>query len=150
MTSTQILTGSGESSLRIYSTTEADFPIAQVLKDAHRLGCHHIATDGTGTKATSVGFGGEVKLWKFEEGIWKDDGEIETSRKAGEVWAPCLSLDGRYLAGTTHDGRVNVWDLSNGRQKIREYEIKGSFGMCIDLVSTSLTKVYAQDIDIPP
>ena len=95
----------------------------------------------------SVGFGGEVRVWTFDEGIWKDDGEVEikgngkeavtSKEKAGEVWAVALSLDGQYLAGTTYDGRVNVWDLStgNGRQKIREFETKGSFGMCIDLVS---------------
>lgn len=148
VTTTQILSGSGESSLKVYSTTEDDFPIAQVLKDAHKLGCHHIVTDQAGARAVSVGFGGEVKVWKYEDGIWKDDGDIDAPRKAGEVWAACLSLDGRYLAGTTHDGRVNVWDLSNGRQKIREYETKGSFGMCIDLVSASLSRIYVRNLDV--
>jgi len=119
----------------------------QVLKDAHKLGCHHIAIDAKGIRAVSVGFGGDVRLWLFDEGIWKDDGELDikgdarettaSKRRAGEVWAVALSLDGRHLAGTTHDGRVNVWDLGsgNGRQKIAEFETKGSFGMCIDLVS---------------
>ena len=37
------------------------------------------------------------------------------------------------MASTTYDGRINVWDLVNGRNKIREFETKGSFGMCIDL-----------------
>lgn len=37
------------------------------------------------------------------------------------------------MASTTYDGRINVWDLVNGRKKIREFETKGSFGMCIDL-----------------
>lgn len=45
-----------------------------------------------------------------------------------------MSEDGRFLASTTYDGRVNVWDLSADRQKIQEYETKGSFGMCIDMV----------------
>jgi WD40 repeat protein len=53
--------------------------------------------------------------------------------KAGEVWAIALSEDGQYLASTTYDGRINVWDLVNDRKKIREFETKGSFGMCIDL-----------------
>jgi len=37
------------------------------------------------------------------------------------------------LASTTYDGRINVWDLVADRRKIREYETKGSFGMCIDM-----------------
>lgn len=58
--------------------------------------------------------------------------------KAGEAWAIALSSEGQYLAGTTHDGRVNVWDLANNREKLREYETKGSFGMCVDLVALPL------------
>ncbi|KAL2430438.1 Meiotic recombination protein rec14 [Exophiala dermatitidis] len=133
----QILSGSGESSIKVYSTTDDNFPIVQVLKDAHKLGCHHIVTDQTGTKAASAGFEGKVKLWRYEEGIWKEDGEIVSGdgapKKAGEIWAVALSQDGQYLAGTTHDGRVHVWDLANGKQKIREFETKGSFGMCVDV-----------------
>lgn len=44
-----------------------------------------------------------------------------------------LSEDGQFLASTTYDGRINVWDLKAGRKKIREYETKGSFGLCIDI-----------------
>ena len=56
------------------------------------------------------------------------------SNKPGEIWAIALSEDGQYLAATSSDGRINVWDnLANGA-KIREFETKGSFGMSIDLV----------------
>ena len=53
--------------------------------------------------------------------------------KAGEVWAIAISADGQYLASTTYDGRINIWDLSHGRKKINEFHTKGSFGVCIDL-----------------
>ncbi|MCJ1369440.1 superkiller [Loxospora ochrophaea] len=54
---------------------------------------------------------------------------------AGEVWAIALSEDGRYLASTTYNGRINVWDTiaGDGGKKIREYETKKSFGLAIDL-----------------
>lgn len=60
--------------------------------------------------------------------------------KGSETWAIALSEDGRYLAGTTYDGRINVWSteaLGSGEkaQKIREFETKGSFGMSIALSS---------------
>ncbi len=56
--------------------------------------------------------------------------------QAGEIWAIALSADGQFLASTTYNGRINVWDTLANRQKIREYETKGSFGMSIDLVHT--------------
>ena len=56
--------------------------------------------------------------------------------KAGEVWALALSEDGQYLASTTYDGRINVWDTASRGEKIRQYDTKGSFGMCIDLVGS--------------
>ena len=54
--------------------------------------------------------------------------------KAGEIWAIVLSEDGQYLAATSFDGRINVWDDLADGAKIREFETKGSFGMSIDLV----------------
>ena len=53
--------------------------------------------------------------------------------KEPDTWAICLSEDGRYLAGTTNNGHIKVWDLSNGEQ-FRDYETKGAFGTCIDMV----------------
>ena len=62
--------------------------------------------------------------------------EYADGNKAGELWAIALSEDGEYLASTAYDGRINVWDLGARRTKIKEFETKGSFGMCIDLVGT--------------
>lgn len=45
-----------------------------------------------------------------------------------------MSNDGQYLAATSFDGRINVWDELADGAKIREIETKGSFGMSIDLV----------------
>jgi len=58
-------------------------------------------------------------------------GRIVDDNKAGEIWAIALSEDGQFMASTTYDGRINVWDIVTG--KIREYETKGSFGLCIDM-----------------
>ena len=58
----------------------------------------------------------------------------DAQTQAGEMWAIALSENGQYLAATSYDGKINVWDCLGERKKIREYETKGSFGLCIDLV----------------
>lgn len=58
------------------------------------------------------------------------------------MWAIALSADGQYLASTSIDGRINVWDNLANRTKIREFETKNNFGMSIDLVSAQSTGHY--------
>lgn len=141
VTPTSILSASGSSTIQIHSTSSSSFPHLQPLGPAHKLGAHHICTSSDGQRAVSVGFGGEVKVWSHKgqgsDEEWVADGEIKDNVKTGEVWAPVLSHEGRFLAATTHDGRVNVWDLGGEdgkRNKIRTLETKGSFGLCCDMV----------------
>ncbi|KAL3427659.1 meiotic recombination protein ski8 [Phlyctema vagabunda] len=134
VTPTQLASASGSSTIKIYSTTSIEIPLAQELKGAHQVGCHHIVISRNGRKAVSVGFGGDVKIWAISEsGEWSADGELVDRSQAGEIWAVALSEDGQFLAATSYDGRINVWDLVDGGKKIREYETKGSFGLCIDM-----------------
>lgn len=82
-----------------------------------------------------------MKLWDLNQdtGEWSSSGEIAgPSVKPGEVWALALSEDGSYLASTTNDGRINVWQIKGeSTTKIQEYETgsagSGSFGMSVDL-----------------
>ncbi|OAQ80240.1 meiotic recombination protein Ski8/Rec14 [Purpureocillium lilacinum] len=136
-----VLSASGSSTLHVHDTTDPAFPLRQSLSDAHKLGCHHVCTSRNGKVAASAGFGGEVKLWSLDQdtGDWRSDGELAgSSAKPGEVWALALSEDGGYLATTTNDGRINVWDVRDEKKsKIQEYETgsagSGSFGMSVDL-----------------
>ncbi|PSN64025.1 WD40 repeat-like protein [Corynespora cassiicola Philippines] len=134
-TPTQLLSASGSSSIRVHSTTEADFPLVQTIEGAHPLGIHHLVAAKEAKRAASAGFEGKVKIWKQgEDGMWEADGEIVDENKPGDVWAIALSADGNYLASSSINGKVNVWGLSEeGMPKIREYETKGSFGLCVDL-----------------
>lgn len=75
-TPTQLISGSGSSSVKIYSTTEAEFPLRQVLENVHRLGCHHVAVSGNGVRLASVGFEGDTRIWDFVDGSWIDGGSI--------------------------------------------------------------------------
>jgi hypothetical protein len=94
VTKTQIFSASGSSSIKIYSTTDAEYPIAQML-DAHKLGCHHVSTSENGIRAATAGFGGEVKIWtlqgKGQDSIWVEEGKI-----VGEIDV-CIGLAGVLL-----------------------------------------------------
>lgn len=61
---------------------------------------------------------------------------VTDQNKPGEVWAIAMSADGQYLASSSINGKINVWSLNKeeGMPRIREYETKGSFGLCVDLV----------------
>ncbi|CAN9362312.1 unnamed protein product [Alternaria alternata] len=148
-TSTQLLSASGSSSINVYDTTQAEFPVIQTLDKAHPLGIHHLVTarEEKARRAASAGFEGKVKIWsQDEDGVWSEDGEIvggepewadlvADQNKPGEIWAIALSADGQYLASTSINGKINVWSLNKeeGMPRIREYETKGSFGLCVDL-----------------
>ncbi|KAF2690757.1 WD40 repeat-like protein [Lentithecium fluviatile CBS 122367] len=134
-TSTSLLSASGSSSIQIHSTTSPDFPHTQTLEGVHPLGIHHLVTARDAKRAASAGFEGKVKVWsEGEDGMWKLDGEISDQVKAGDIWAIALSADGSYLASSSINGKIHVWSLNEaGMPKIREYETKGSFGLCVGL-----------------
>jgi superkiller protein 8 len=73
VTSGQILSVSGASSLKVHSTADPDFPLVQALDGAHKVGCHHVVTSRNGSRAASVGFGGETRVWSYADGTWTED-----------------------------------------------------------------------------
>lgn len=110
----------------------------QTLDKAHPLGIHHLVTakESTARRAASAGFEGKVKIWsQGEDGLWVEDGEIVDQNKPGDIWAIALSADGQYLASSSINGKINVWSLDKAKNfpRIREYETKGSFGLCVAL-----------------
>lgn len=73
VTDKQILSGGGSPAIKVHSTTDPEFPLVQSIDDAHEIGCHHIVTDGTGTRAVSAGFDGKIKIWSCQDGYWAVD-----------------------------------------------------------------------------
>nr|POE94362.1 meiotic recombination protein rec14 [Quercus suber] len=154
VTPSQLLSAAGSSSIKVYSTKgqiihadsaedEHPYPLVQTLDKVHPLGCHHICTSLDGKVAASIGFGGELKLWAHNDETtqWVGSGELVVQdKKVGERWALALNEDGRFLACTTHDGRINVYDTTTLTPEgiaaqIAHYETKGSFGMSVDISS---------------
>lgn len=102
---------------------------------------HHLAASTNGKVAVSAGFGGEVKVWGLDpkSDKWVEKGKVKESDKAGELWAVAISADGKLLAASSYDGKIRLWDLSepgeDGWKQTKEFETKGSFGMCLGMVS---------------
>ena len=118
-----------------------------------------MCTSLDGKVAASGGFGGEVRVWECDDsGEWnkKGDvvGELHTppslcrgrSRLTEDVaetktshWALALNESGQYLAATTHDGRIDVYDTTTLSQNqsptptFTSYETKGSFALSVDI-----------------
>ncbi len=71
--------------MKVHSTVDPEFPVVQTLDYVHKLGCHHLVTSKDGKRAASVGFGGEVKLWRCRgRGDGNVAGESQESGKRGE------------------------------------------------------------------
>lgn len=76
ITDKQILSTSGASSIKVHSTIDADFPLVQSIEGAHTIGCHHIVTNGDGSRAITAGFDGEIKAWSCQDGHWVADTKL--------------------------------------------------------------------------
>jgi superkiller protein 8 len=155
--------------------------LIQKIEKAHAAGIHHLAAAAEGNTFVSAGFGGEVLIWKQAEGEsggsgeWELAGRIKESlpgaRKAkavagsdggetgvktsgvGELWSLAMTANGRYLAASSYDGKLRVWDMLTGEDReekqgkntikirepevVREYDTRGSFGMCVAIVRFS-------------
>jgi hypothetical protein len=63
-----------------------------------------------------------------------------------------LSSEGNFLAATTQDGRVNVYDTTKinedveAAQTLAQFETKGSFGTCVDIVRCIQNKTLSNTI----
>jgi len=136
-----LFSGSGGSEIKIHCTATPDYPLLQTIEEAHKLGTHHLAAAANGLRVASAGFGGEVKIWKYDSDKeqWVAGGTVhESTKNVGELWAVALTAEGHHLIASAYDGRVCVWDIRNNKdsewEKLVEHETKGSFGMSIAVV----------------
>ncbi|KAI5837506.1 WD repeat-containing protein-like protein 61 [Morchella snyderi] len=130
VTSRYVISASGDSNIKLWDTISPEHTLLHTFVKVHPLGTHHIAVSKDGKIAASSGFDGETLLWDLEQ--LKRIGSIG-GKYPGEVWALSLSTTGSLLASTTYDGRVVLWDALDQGTKLREYETKGSFGMCVEI-----------------
>ena len=66
---------------------------------------------------------------------------MSIDKDAGEFWAVALSQNGQFLASTSFDGRIDIWDAALEWKKIQTFETRGSFGMTVDIVQWTIKSV---------
>lgn len=117
-TASQVFSSSGSSSIKIHSINQPGYPLFQALDNAHRLGCHHIATSGDGHVAASVGFGGEAKIWAVQrDGQWS-----EKSKVVGAIF---------LISKMSQFGRTDRWNLRRWQQSRRDVVDSSLWGRTI-------------------
>ena len=154
------ISAGGDSSIQVWSLREPDHPLVHMFENAHPLGVHHLATNRDGGFAASAGFDGTVNIWDLGSlSLVKQIASLSylraalfvslltrrpmvEGRSSGEVWAVALSPTGSFMAATTYNGRVCVYDVFGTGEKVREYETKGSFGMSVDIVRVLAAVVF--------
>lgn len=62
-----IVAASGASALKVWSISEAEYPLKQKL-EAHSLGCHHVVASKDGKRLASAGFDGQCIIWALSDG----------------------------------------------------------------------------------
>lgn len=70
VTSSQVVTASGDPSIKIWDTRSQEHPLIYTFAKAHPLGAHHVTVDvdNGGSTAASSGFGQEVVIWDLLQG----------------------------------------------------------------------------------
>lgn len=68
VTTNYIVTGSGDSNIKLWSTSASEeYKLVHTFDGAHALGSHHVAASSNGIVAASAGFGGEICVWDLDQ-----------------------------------------------------------------------------------
>ncbi|KAJ8103001.1 WD40-repeat-containing domain protein [Lipomyces tetrasporus] len=126
------ITSSGNSILKLWNAVSNDHELVLTIKTTHKLGIHHVCANKESGLVAAVGFDGEISVWSLQDGSCR--GVISDPKTAH--WAARFSADGEFLAATSLNGEINVWNTAAGEfEKCGELETKGSSGLAIDYSS---------------
>lgn len=132
ITPSYTITVASDSNVKLWDIGSPEHPLVHEFSGAHPLGAHHVAVNtAAGTRAASVGFGGEIILWDLEK--LEQQYKIKGQPGVEGTWAVALSPSGERMAVSTCDGKIILWDTSRPQEVLKTYETKGSFGLCVDI-----------------
>eukprot|EP00057_Strongylocentrotus_purpuratus_P019109 XP_011673583.1 PREDICTED: protein SEC13 homolog [Strongylocentrotus purpuratus] len=131
---------------------------SQKVKDAHAIGCNSVSwapavepgsliEPPTGQKPNLVrrfvtgGCDNLVKVWKEENGEWKDEHVLEAHSDwvRDVAWAPSIGLPHSVIATCSQDCRVIIWTNDEGTGSTWTPKILNKFSDVVWHVSWSVT-----------
>ncbi|KAK9450222.1 WD40-repeat-containing domain protein [Limtongia smithiae] len=129
------ITCSGDSTVNFWSAVLPDHSLVKTLSTEHKLGIHHLCAHSEAGLLATSGFEGEVAVYSISDGTRLH--RFSDSKSA--LWAIRFSPDGDFLAATTLDGRILVWNVSGETaEHCGTLEAKNSAGLCIDYSNDGL------------
>ncbi|KAK9330533.1 WD40-repeat-containing domain protein [Lipomyces starkeyi] len=128
-TSEYAITSSGNSTLKLWDAASNDHELVLTIKTTHRLGIHHVCANKELGLIAAVGFDGEISVWSLQDCSCR---AVISDLKTA-YWAARFSADGEFLAATSLEGGITVWNAaSEDFEKCGELATKGSSGLAID------------------
>ncbi|ODQ67839.1 WD40 repeat-like protein [Nadsonia fulvescens var. elongata DSM 6958] len=122
------ITASGDSAVTLWDNdSEKTEPITL---SGFTIGVHHLSIDGFKEKLAAVGFDSKIKLFDLLK-LQEIPLPVLNQTVKG-AWAIKLSLDGTFLAISTVEGNIVLWDVIEDKEK-RSFQTKGTFGTTIDI-----------------
>ncbi|KAK9453948.1 WD40-repeat-containing domain protein [Dipodascopsis uninucleata] len=124
-----LITTSGDSQIKLWNATSQEHELSRTIETDHKIGIHHISSSKETGLLALCGFDGVISVYNLEDGKFR--GKLSSEQTAH--WAVRFSSDGEYLAATTLDGKIHVWNmLEEPFTRCGELETKGFSGLCID------------------
>jgi superkiller protein 8 len=126
------ITGSGDGDITLWDNGEVNPKPLHLLR--YKVGIHHLAVDGIGHTLAAVSFDGRLHLFDLKDLKPKQEFP-DILKESTDSWAVALSSDGQFLAVTTVQGLVNLWDLTTGVKLHSLSTNRKGFGLSVALSS---------------
>lgn len=126
------ITGSGDGNITLWDNGEVDPKPLHLLR--YKLGIHHVATDELGSILAAVSFDAKLHLYDLKQ-LKPCEELLPIIKESNDCWAVALSNDGKFLAVSTIQGLVNLWDLTTGTKLHSFGTNRKGFGLSVALSS---------------
>jgi len=123
---TQLVTGSVDETVKIWTLTDDKISEAHVCK-GHSFGIVSTAVNSTGTMAASSSLDSTIRFWDVASG--KEVKKIDAGPV--ESWTVAFSPDGKSIISGTSSGCVNMWDVESGKKTLTLTKSRGAFAMSV-------------------
>ncbi|XP_077980980.1 protein SEC13 homolog [Glandiceps talaboti] len=153
-----LVCGSSDGTVSVLSSSGDGTWETKKINNAHSIGCNAVswapavvpgslieqpaaAKPTTVKRFVSGGCDNLVKIWKEEDGQWKEEQKLEAHSDwvRDVAWAPSIGLPHSTIASCSQDGRVIIWTSDDSTNSMWTPKILNKFNDVVWHVSWSVT-----------